>query len=83
MQSEKKDEEIQHIGDTADVDISEKPSPFDNSHIQVSSLDKLTPFQAAWRFRRIGLFCFLAAFSSSMDGFQGKRSLYYLIEGMS
>lgn len=75
MSTDRKDE-IQHIGIHEEADVQdEKAAPFDNSHIQTQALDKLTPFQAAWRYRRIGAFCFLAAFSAGLDGFQGEFSI--------
>lgn len=73
MSREVKTDEISHVPDvTIDNDHDEKAAPFDNSHLQRQNADKLTPFQAAWRFRRIGFFCFLAAFSASLDGYQGE-----------
>lgn len=73
-QTDQKDDiqHITHLPNDIDGHEDEKPAPFDNSHIQIQALDKLTPFQAAWRYRRIGFFCFLAAFSAALDGFQGE-----------
>lgn len=38
---------------------------------QIQSFDKLSVWQAAKLYKRIGFFCFLAAFSASLDGYQG------------
>lgn len=41
---------------------------------QIQALDKLSVWQAAKVYRKIGLFCFIAAFSASLDGYQGERA---------
>jgi hypothetical protein len=38
---------------------------------QIQAFDKLSVWQAAKLYRKIGLICFLAAFSASLDGYQG------------
>ena len=39
---------------------------------QVLATDGLSVRQAAWAYRKIGLFCFLAAFTASLDGYQAQ-----------
>lgn len=39
---------------------------------QMGVFDKLSVWQAAKLYRKIGLVCFLAAFSASLDGYQGE-----------
>ena len=72
MQQDSKDE-IQHVPDVdhqegVDDKMDDKLSPVG---LQAQSSDRLSVWQAAKMYRKVGLFCFLAAFSASMDGYQG------------
>jgi hypothetical protein len=66
---EVKQQDIQHEDDV------------DNKHEkdfepqQIQAFDKLSVWQAAKMYRKIGLVCFLAAFSASLDGYQGMFEL--------
>jgi len=44
---------------------------------QIQAFDKLSVWQAAKMYRKIGLVCFLAAFSASLDGYQGMFPFYH------
>jgi hypothetical protein len=68
--------EVKHQDVQHDDDVDNKQEK-DSEPQQIQAFDKLSVWQAAKMYRKIGLVCFLAAFSASLDGYQGK---FYLSE---
>jgi len=66
---EVKQQDIQH-----DDDVDHKQER-DFEPQQIQAFDKLSVWQAAKMYRKIGLVCFMAAFSASLDGYQGMSEL--------
>ena len=66
---EVKQQDIQH-----EDDVDNKHEK-DSEPQQIQAFDKLSVWQAAKMYRKIGLVCFLAAFSASLDGYQGRFNL--------
>ena len=72
--------EIEHVNPPIELvrsitgDVKERDEPA----VQRQELDKLTVFQAARRYRKVGLLCLIAAFSAALDGYQGEP---YLMQG--
>ena len=66
---EVKHQDIQH-----DDDVDHKQER-DYEPQQIQAFDKLSVWQAAKMYRKIGLVCFMAAFSASLDGYQGMFEL--------
>jgi hypothetical protein len=62
--------EIKHQDIQHDDDVDNKQER-DSEPQQIQAFDKLSVWQAAKMYRKIGLVCFLAAFSASLDGYQG------------
>jgi len=66
---EVKHQDIQH-----EDDVDQKQER-DHEPQQIQAFDKLSVWQAAKMYRKIGLVCFMAAFSASLDGYQGMFEL--------
>lgn len=72
---------MQHVEDKHEIELVE-PRPHspsirddkvrDEVKVQRQAVDKLSVRQAAWQYRRVALFCLIAAFSASLDGYQGR-----------
>lgn len=45
----------------------------DEVKVQRQAVDTMSVRQAAFAYRRVAMFCLLAAFSASLDGYQGKQ----------
>lgn len=72
MQHDIKDELYHNdVADLNDQQHTKRYDVVDDEKLQVSKFDKLSVWKAAWLYRKIGMFCFLAAFSASLDGYQG------------
>jgi hypothetical protein len=67
--------EIEHVADqhrdTVDLDDVHKPRD-EAPRVQRQAVDLMSVRQAAWAYRKVGFFCLLAAFSASLDGYQGE-----------
>jgi hypothetical protein len=63
--------EIENVQDVQQDDGIDVKHDKDFEPQQIQAFDKLSVWQAAKLYRKIGLVCFLAAFSASLDGYQG------------
>jgi hypothetical protein len=63
---------IEHVVSRTDgQSIQDEIKQRDEPKVQRQAVDTMTVRQAAWAYRKVGLFCLLAAFSASLDGYQG------------
>lgn len=72
QRSNQKNDIITAVRSNVEADHEKPVEAADHVPIQLMAVDKLSVWQAVWLYKRIGLFCFLASLTASLDGYQGE-----------